>query len=76
MLSCTFTLELRRVFRMTDPGNIVRGPLLSHCTAIERGSDLAAQIGFTEAKKETQVTQFGGMTRNRIQKRSSWALRQ
>jgi hypothetical protein len=65
MLRCTFPLELRRGFTRTD--HIARGALFGHFTAIKRGCVLAAQIGFTEANKETQITQFGGIKRSRVQ---------
>lgn len=67
MLRCTFALESRRVLRMILTDAIVRSPLISHYTAIKRGSYLAAQIGFTDVNKETRITQFGGMTRTRVQ---------
>jgi hypothetical protein len=62
MLRCTFALELRRALRMTHPTHFVRDALFGRYTAIMRGSDLAARIGFAEAKRETQVNQFSGMT--------------
>ena len=74
MLRCTFALELHRVFQMTHPFQIVRGALFSHCTAMNRGSDLAAQIGFTEANRKTQVARFGGMMRNRVHSARRTAL--
>ena len=67
MLRCTFALEMRRVQRMTQSLQIDRGALFGHYSAIKRGIELAAQIGFSEASRETQVTQFGGMTHRRIQ---------
>jgi hypothetical protein len=67
MLRCTFAHELRQVLRVTHSDHIVRGALFGHFTAIKSGSDLAAQVGFTKADRETRVTQFGGMTRHRVQ---------
>ena len=67
MLRCTFALEMHRVQRMTQSLQIDRGALFGHYSAIKRGIELAAQIGFSEASRETQVTQFGGMTHHRIQ---------
>ena len=60
-------LELRRALRITHPGHAVNGALSGHCTAIMRGCDLAAQIGFTEANKEMRINQFCGVTRNQVQ---------
>jgi hypothetical protein len=64
MLRCAFALELRRVLRMTHSDHIA---LFAHFTAIKRGRDLAARIGFTDANRETQISHFGGATRNRFQ---------
>jgi hypothetical protein len=66
MLRRTFPLELRQVLTRTD--HIARGELFDHFTAIKRGCVLAAQIGFTEGNKEMQITQFGGIKRNRVQR--------
>ena len=68
MLRSAFALELRRVVRMTSSAHIVRGVFSGRYTAIRRGNDLAPRIGFIEANGEGQISRFGGMTRNHVQR--------
>jgi hypothetical protein len=62
MLRCTFALELRRVLRMTHPTHIVHAAPFAHYTAIKRGRDFAARIGFTEANKGPRGNRSAGLT--------------